>query len=290
MAVPLRIPHDDHRPIGIFDSGVGGLSILREVRRQLPAENLIYVADQGHVPYGPRSIEQVRGFTVEIARWLLDQDAKLIIIACNTASAAGLYPCRETFPDTSFVGMEPAVKPAARDTQSGVIGVIATEATFQGELFASVVGRFAHDVRVEALACPEFVLLAEAGNTDSPDARATIRQCLTPLTEAGIDQLVLGCTHFAFLKDAIQAATGDGVTIVDPSAAIARQAGRVLADRGQRNRNGTPGIVRYYTSGDPARFAETASTLLGARVTDVRPLHWAGDATLLPPVPVERQP
>ncbi|MBN1563788.1 MAG: glutamate racemase, partial [Anaerolineae bacterium] len=211
------------RPIGLMDSGVGGLSILRELRAQLPAENVIYVADQAHVPYGPRSIEQVRAFTFGVVRFLLDQGAKLIVIACNTASAAALYALRESFPAVPFVGMEPAVKPAACDTQSGVIGVIATAATFQGELYASVVGRFAQDVRVETAACPEFVTLAEAGDTDSAAARDAIRRRLSSLLVAGIDQLVLGCTHFPFLADAIRAEIGPGVTLVDPSPAVARQ-------------------------------------------------------------------
>lgn len=252
------------RPIGLLDSGIGGLSILREVRAQLPAEDLIYVADQAHVPYGPRTIDEVRAFTVAIVRYLIDQDVKLIVVACNTASAAALWPLREMFPHMPFVGMEPAVKPAARDTRTGVIGVIATEATFQGELFASVVGRFAQGVRVETRACPEFVRLAESGETDGPATRAAIRRCLSPLVAAGIDQLVLGCTHFPFLKAAIQDEIGPGVTIVDPSAAVARQAGRVLSERGLLNPRRKPGRVTYLTTGDPAAFRAALGVLLGA--------------------------
>ncbi|HEX3054432.1 MAG TPA: aspartate/glutamate racemase family protein, partial [Aggregatilineaceae bacterium] len=125
-------------PIGVLDSGVGGLSVLREIRAQLPHESIIYVADQGHVPYGPRPIEQVRGFVEDIARFLIAEGVKLIVVGCNAASAAALYHLRDTFPQMPFVGMEPAVKPAAQNTKTGVIGVIATEATFQGELYASV--------------------------------------------------------------------------------------------------------------------------------------------------------
>ncbi|NLX09330.1 MAG: glutamate racemase [Chloroflexi bacterium] len=272
------------RPVGLLDSGVGGLSVLREVRAQLPAEDVIYVADQGHVPYGPRSIEQVREFTVKLARFLIAQDAKLIVVACNTASAAALYTLRELFPDVPFVGMEPAVKPAAHETQTGTIGVIATEATFQGELYASVVGRFAQGVEVITAACPEFVLLAEAGETDSPAAHEAIRRRLLPLAEAGIDQLVLGCTHFPFLKPAIQAVLGPGVTVVDPSAAVARQAGRVLEARGLLNPGARPGHVTYYTSGEVAAFRRVLGALLGepvARGADVRAACWTeGDAAL----------
>jgi glutamate racemase len=265
------------RPIGVLDSGVGGLSVLREMRALLPAEHVIYLADQGHVPYGPRSIEEVRAFTVETARFLIGQDAKLVVVACNAASAAALYHLRERFPEMPFVGMEPAVKPAARDTKTGVIGVIATEATFQGELYASVVGRFAQGVSVETRACPEFVRLAEAGETDSPAARAAVQRCLAPLLEAGIDQLVLGCTHFPFLKDAIQAEIGPGVTIVDPSPAVARQVGRVLAERALLTDSADPAHVIYYTSGDPAAFRTTLGALLGAEIAipaDVRAARW----------------
>jgi glutamate racemase len=268
------------RPIGVLDSGVGGLSILRELRAQLPAEDVIYVADQAHIPYGTRPIEQVRAFTVGVAQFLIEQGVKLIVVACNTASAAALYRLRELFPHLPFVGMEPAVKPAARDTRTGVIGVIATETTFQGELYTSVVGRFAQGVRVETRACPEFVQLAEAGDTQSAAAHQAVRQCLQPLLAAGVDQLVLGCTHFPFLKETIQAEAGPGVTIVDPSPAVARQAGRVLEARGALNAPGREGRVIYYTSGQPDRFRAVLGALLGtdcAATADVRPLTWVGE-------------
>ena len=273
-------PALSRRPIGLLDSGVGGLSVLREVRAQLPAEHLLYLADQAHVPYGPRSIEQVRAFTEGIARFLIAQGVKLIVVACNTASAAALHPLRQQFPAMPFVGMEPAVKPAASATRSGVIGVIATETTFQGELFASVVGRFAQGVRVETRACPELVRLAEAGETTSPRARLAVRRCLSPLLDAGIDQLVLGCTHFPFLSEAIQAEAGPGVTIVDPSPAVARQIGRVLRDHGALNPAGAPGAVTCYTTGQPDAFRAVLGTLLGAEfaaLAGVRAAAWDAD-------------
>ncbi|MCZ2096909.1 MAG: glutamate racemase [Anaerolineae bacterium] len=272
-------------PVGVLDSGVGGLSILREIRAQRPAEPLLYVADQAHVPYGPRTIGEVRAFTLAIARFLIAQQAKLIVVACNTASAAALHALRAEFPHIPFVGMEPAVKPAAHDTHNGVIGVIATEATFQGELFASVVGRFAQGVRVETLACPEFVLLAEAGETDTPRAREIIRRRLQPLLDAGIDQLVLGCTHFPFLKGAIQAAVGPGVTIVDPSPAVARQVGRVLDARGPRHSGPDAGRVVACTTGDPDALRSVSRTLLGpdAGAFEICALRWRGGA--LQPAP-----
>ncbi len=274
----------DSRPVGILDSGVGGLSVLREVRRQLPGEDVIFIADQAHVPYGPRPIEDVRAFTVGVTRFLLARGVKLVVVACNTASAAALYSLRAMFPAVPFVGMEPAVKPAARDTRTGVIGVIATETTFQGQLFASVVGRFAQDVRVETQACPEFVLLAERGEVATPAAYAAIRRRLAPLLDAGIDQLVLGCTHFPFLADAIRSVIGPGVTLVDPSPAVARQAGRVLRAREASNGTGAPGTVTYYTSGDVAAFRRTLGALLGAAVAadaDVRAARWTASGELV---------
>ncbi len=273
-------PALSRRPIGLLDSGVGGLSVLREVRAQLPAEHLLYLADQAHVPYGPRSIEQVRAFTEGIARFLIAQGVKLIVVACNTASAAALHPLRQQLPAMPFVGMEPAVKPAASATRSGVIGVIATETTFQGELFASVVGRYAQGVRVETRACPELVRLAEAGETTSPRARLAVRRCLAPLLDAGIDQLVLGCTHFPFLSEAIQAEAGPGVTIVDPSPAVARQIGRVLGEHDALNSAGAPGAVTCYTTGQPDAFRAVLGTLLGAEfaaLAAVRAAAWDAD-------------
>ena len=275
----------DARPIGLLDSGVGGLSILRELRRQLPGEDVVFVADQANVPYGPRTIEQVRAYTFGVVRFLIARGAKLIVVACNTASAAALYPLREAFPAVPFVGMEPAVKPAATATRTGVIGVIATEATFQGELYASVVGRFANDVRVVTQACPEFVTLAETGDVSPDAARAVVHERLHPLLDAGIDQLVLGCTHFPFLKDVIQAEVGPGVTLVDPSAAVARQAGRVLRARRAQNPSGTTGRVTYYTSGDVQAFRRVLGTLLGPALADdadVRPAVWTGAGALIP--------
>ena len=267
----------DPRPLGMLDSGVGGLSILREVRRQLPAEDIVYFADQGHVPYGPRPLEEIRTFTRGITRFFLQFDAKAVVVACNAASAASLHHLRETFPDTPFVGMEPAVKPAARQTRSGVIGVITTKATYQGELFASVVSRFASDIEVVTQVCPDFVTLVEAGQLDSPALRRTAEAYLAPLQEAGIDQLVLGCTHFPFLTPVLQDILGPQVEIVDPGPAIARQTGRIIEDK--QNTPGYVGQVSYYTSGDPLAFRSLARRLLDEPVDDkqVRGVRWEGE-------------
>lgn len=249
--------------IGIFDSGVGGLSVWREIRRALPRHDTLYLADQAHVPYGSRPLEQVRAFTAEIARFLQQEGARVIVLACNTASAAALHPLRATFPSLPFVGMEPAVKPAAENTRTGVVGVIATPATFQGELFASLLERFASDVDVRTQVCPGLVQAVERGELDTPETERLLRGCLAPLLEAGIDELVLGCTHYPFLRPLIRRVVGPRVEIVDPAPAVARQVGRVLTQHHLPGRSGRTIRHLFYTTGDPEAFDAVAERLLG---------------------------
>ena len=272
----------DTRPIGVFDSGIGGLSVLREIRQQLPSEDVLYLADQGHVPYGPRSVQEIRNFVAGITRFFLESDVKAIVIACNTASAASLLHARGQFPEVPFIGMEPAVKPAAENTQSGVIGVIATQVTSQGELFASVVDRFASDVQVVTQVCPEFVTLVEAGDLESQLTHKTAEEYLRPLREAQIDQLVLACTHFSFLVPILQEVIGPQVTIVDPAPAVARQTGRIVEEL--RNSGEYKGKISYFTTGEPDAFFDLSLRLMGEFVTrdQVQQLIWREDCVLNP--------
>jgi glutamate racemase len=205
------------RKIGIFDSGVGGLSVLRQLTGLLPEHSIIYLADQAHVPYGPRTLEEVQAFSFEITRWLLMQHCGEIIVACNTASAAALHKLRKAYPNIPFVGMEPAVKPAAEQTHTGVVGVIATPATFQGELYASVVERFASGVTVLEDTCPGLVEQIEAGNLEGDETRRILEKALFPMLEKGIDTIVMGCTHFPFVIPLIQQITGPNVRVIDPA-------------------------------------------------------------------------
>jgi glutamate racemase len=239
--------------VGIFDSGVGGLSVVREIMAQLPGQPLIYLADQVNAPYGVRSLEEIRELSDGITQFLLEQGAGVIVIACNTASAAALRWLRERHPDVPFVGMEPAVKPAAERTKTRQIGVLATPATFQGELFASLVDRYGADVQVRTQVCPLFVPLVEAGELDSERTRAAVREYVRPLVDAGVDELVLGCTHYPFLMPLIAEVAGPGVEIIDPAPAVARQTGRVLAQRGW-TADGHEAEHRFYTTGDAGRF------------------------------------
>ncbi|HZU87530.1 MAG TPA: glutamate racemase [Anaerolineaceae bacterium] len=260
-------------PIGVFDSGVGGLSVLRAIRAQMPAQKVIYLGDQAHVPYGPRRLEEVRGFSAAVTRFLLSQGARLIVVACNAASAAALHWLRAQFPEVPFVGMEPAVKPAAEQTHTGVVGVLATPATFQGALFASVVERFAQGVTVLQDTCPGLVAQIEAGNTGGEETRRILESALRPMLERGIDTVVLGCTHYPFVIPLIKEIAGPGVRVIDPAPAVARQAGRLLSAHGWLAEGSTPAAPLYYTTGDP-RALETLVLRWMGETGDVRQIVW----------------
>lgn len=264
------------QPIGIFDSGVGGLSVLRAIRALMPSESLLYFADQGHVPYGSRTMAQIRDFSEAITRFLLARNAKLIVVACNTASAAALKYLRQIFPDVGFVGMEPAVKPAAERTQSGSVGVLATPATFQGELYASVVERFANGVVLLQHTCPGLVRQIEQGDLDGSKTRDILENALRPMLDAGIDTVVLGCTHYPFVIPLIQQIVGESVRVIDPAPAVARQAYRLLEATGTRRRKEDRGEIRFYTSGNTSSFQSLLPRLLDES-GQVRGITWIGD-------------
>lgn len=258
MHLPPRL-----RPVGIFDSGVGGLTILQAVRRALPEEDLIFIADQSHVPYGVRPLEEVRSFSVAVLRCLLERSCKLVVVACNTASAAALKHLRTVFPELPIVGMEPAVKPAAETTQSGVVGVLATPATFQGELYASVVEHFASGVKIMQDTCPGLVMQIEAGNLDGAETRTILERALAPMLKAGIDTVVMGCTHYPFVTPLVQEIAGPGVRVIDPSAAVARQTSRLLEAHNLCNdgSSGRQAATIYLTTGAADALRRTLQAL-----------------------------
>ncbi len=261
-------------PIGIFDSGVGGLSVWREVARLLPSEDILYFADSAHLPYGERSLEEVKAFSEGITEFLVDRGAKVVVVACNTASAAALYHLRERF-SIPIVGMEPAVKPAVSLTKKGKIGVIATKATFQGLLFRRLVERFGQGVEIHTRACPGLVEMVEEGLLNGQEAEARVREQLEPLLREGIDVLVLGCTHYPFLRETLEKVVGPGVTIVDPSEAVARQVKRVLEERWLLREGGREGRYTFFTSGEPDRFRKILQMLVGVS-GPVSGVEWAG--------------
>ncbi|MBL7939945.1 MAG: glutamate racemase [Flavobacteriales bacterium] len=268
------------RPIGIFDSGIGGLTVTATIRQALPKERLLYFGDSAHVPYGPRTLEEVRGFSFAITEALLMRGAKVIVIACNTASAAALRPLREHYPDVPFVGMEPAVKPAVEHTRTGVVGVIATVATFQSELYATIVERFAQGVEVLHQPCPGLVKQIEAGEFDTPKTEAMLRGWLEPLLARHIDALVLGCTHYPIVRPLIERIVGPDVRVIDPAPAIARQVQRVLHRDGiEAPANGSGDLV-CYTSGDPDGFSAMMERL-GMAGAPVKQAPWREGSPLL---------
>ena len=255
------------RPIGMFDSGVGGVSILREIRRLLPDETVVYVADRAWAPYGGRELEEVRDRSVAVTDLLLARGAKAIVAACNSASAAALHHLRELHPRVPFVGMEPAVKPAAAVSNGGVVGVLTTAATFQGELYASVVDR--HAVDVEVVEAAAFGLADAIEHGRKGDAASIVRKHVREMRSAGVDTIVLGCTHYGFVADLIAQEAGPGIRIVDPSRAVANQVVRVVRRAGL-NRSGSGGTT-YLATADPLGFADRLYDLVGysSDVSDV---------------------
>jgi glutamate racemase len=253
----------------VLDSGVGGLTILREIQRLLPQYPTLYFADQGHLPYGPRPPEQIRCFVTAIAEFLIAQGATTVVLACNAASAASLLELRERHPEIAFVGMEPAVKPAAEATRSGVIGVLTTQATADGPLYARVLRQYASGKRVLTQVAPELVQMVEQGTQGEPASRQVVARYADALREAGADQLVLACTHFPFLIETLREIIGPGVQIVDPSPAVARQVARVVDQPAPSEQFAS----RYYTSADAGRLRAMLKSLIAVEA-EVETVNW----------------
>ncbi len=270
----------DARPIGIFDSGVGGLSVLRHLRLLLPAEDVLYVADAAWCPYGSKPAGIIRERIAEVVGVLQARGVKLVVVACNSASTVGLADVRRRYPQLTFVGMEPAVKPAVEQTRTRAIGVLATATTAAGESLARLVSRFgrwagaaAEDADAPAgrdncrgvavhVAVPEgLVELVERGAGDSPAAEALLRPIMTRWREAGVDVVVLGCTHYPFARAAVERLAGPGVVIVDPAPAVARQAARVLAAGGALTPSLRAGQTTFLATGEADAFYAIVSRL-----------------------------
>lgn len=251
------------QPIGVFDSGVGGLSVLAELRQALPNEDFLYLADTAHVPYGSRSDEEIRDLTARAVAELCRRGVKAVVVACNTASAFSLthLRARHALP---IIGLVPAVKPAVKATKSGVVGVLATPGTGRGTLLRDVIREFAEPagVRVLTAVSTALVPLVEAGKADSEEARAALRAVLAPVAEAGADQLVLGCTHYPFLRAGIEAEFGSAFTLVDSGAAVARHTRNVLGARGLLREGLRKGSVTYLVTGDPQAARPVFAALL----------------------------
>lgn len=256
------------RTIGVFDSGVGGLSVLHHIREALPEANLIYVADSGHVPYGGRSAAFIEARAMALTRFLLKLEAEAIVIACNTATAAAALPLRKQFSKIPFIGMEPAIKPAVSATRSNVVGVLATVGTLESARFAALLEKYGGKVKVVTQGCPGLVELVERGDLHSVEARRLVERYTRPLLDAGADTFILGCTHYPFLAPLIREVVGEQVTLIDTGAAVARELKRrVDTELPPRVKLGVVGNETFHTSGDVERATRIVSQLWGKAVT-----------------------
>ncbi|MDC0291883.1 glutamate racemase [Verrucomicrobiales bacterium] len=246
--------------IGILDSGLGGLSVLREIRALLPNENLHYIADSAWCPYGPRSFEEIIQRTSFLSDHLIHHGAKAIVIACNSATIAAIGSLRATYP-LPFVGMEPAVKPAAAHTKTGTIGVLATEASLAGEKFHRLVSSHASGVRVITRPCPEFVELVEAGILDGPKAQTAVKFHIDSLLAEGADVLVLGCSHYPFLRPLIERAAGENIEVIDTGSPVSKRLKRILETENLISAENADSKVIIQTTGDLAHLKNLLPTL-----------------------------
>lgn len=266
MASASSGPAAASAPVGLYDSGVGGLSVLAEVRRLMPGEDVIYVADNAYVPYGAKPAHTIATRAYAIADYFLARGAKAIGVACNTATAAAIRLLRERHPDLPIVGIEPAVKPAAALTRSGVIGVLATSGTLASARFADLLRREAPSHTVLLHACPQWVELVEHGPLDDAAAHAMVAAPVQALLAQGADVLVLGCTHFPFLMNHVRSCAGPSVAVLETGQAFARQMQRKLREGGMLAPEGGEGSVSLVASGDTEGLAGRAKALLGLSV------------------------
>jgi glutamate racemase len=252
-------------PIGVFDSGAGGLTIVSALRKELPQEDFIYLGDTFNCPYGTRSDAEIIDLTIQANRFLIEQGVKLIVVACNTASQAALNALRVTF-DVPFIGVVPAVKPAARATKKGRIGVAATSQAAKAAYLHQLIDDFAEGIEVYAVGCPELVTLVEQGKLQGPDVEETLYHALEPLLRKEIDVLVLGCTHFPALRPTIEQVVGKNIQVIDSGTAIARRTHAVLEAEGLTHpyrEEHEQGELAVFCSGDAEAFSDVASKILG---------------------------
>ena len=251
--------------IGIFDSGIGGLSVFREIRKVLPEQSYVYYSDNAHCPYGEKTREYIIDRARAITRFLLEKGCEIIVVACNTATAAAIATLREEFP-VKFIGMEPAIKPAAQATKTGVVGVLATAGTLKATKYIDTRARWAQNVRIVEHIGQGFVELVEKGTTTGPEADSTVRTSLMPLLDAGADMIVLGCTHYPFLSETISKVASEAypernIEIIDPAPAVARHLIEVMTEEGISEKAPNGFAMELHASGDPATLLTTYNRL-----------------------------
>ena len=265
-------PTGDQRPIGIMDSGTGGLTVLRAIRERLRQESTVYVADLMHFPYGPRYPEEVRGFAFDIIRYLESRDVKLVVIACNTATAAALNQAREVF-DVPIVGViSPGAQAAVEATNRGLVAVISTMGTKNSQEYLHAIKEIDPTVGVYQKACPELVELVESGQADSPAAEAALKRDLDEIVQLGADVLVLGCTHYPLLKPAIRRIYPDSFQLLDSAETTAAKVEKLL-DRARMRADGGKPVHEILTTAHSDRLQEVSQILFGQAVKDVREVN-----------------
>lgn len=247
-------------PVGVFDSGLGGLSVLGEIRSLLPAEQLIYIADGAYVPYGEKTSEEIIQRSLLLSEYLLDHGAKALVVACNTATAAAIEVLRQRWPNLVLVGMEPAVKPAAKLSQSGKIGVLATTGTIRSAKFAALLDRYSSQVQIITQPCPGLVEQIEAGELDTAATRKLLQEYVSPLLAQGCDALILGCTHYPFIKPLLKQLLPTEVAVIDTGLAVARRLRQLLQEYALLASSRTM-ADSFYTTGDLAAMQKTLPLL-----------------------------
>lgn len=261
------------QPIGFFDSGEGGLTVARVVAGLLPGENLIYACDTARFPYGPRPLPEVRRYLLKFAEFFAAQGCKLVVVACNTATAAALDLLDSQSLPVPVIGVvHPGSRAAAAVSRSGRIGVAATQGTCDSGIYPRLIRAARPDVTVLQEPCPILVIRAEEGVISGPAVRAEVARCLSPLLQAGVDTLVLGCTHFPHMQSVIAEVAGPGVVLVDPGVATGREVAAWLAERGLVNPS-AQGTRTFFTTGDPERFVEVAGRLWPGGVSGARQIR-----------------
>lgn len=273
---PQRAVPSDDRPVGVFDSGVGGLSVLRAIRRELPGEDLIYVADSAFAPYGDRPEAFIEARSIAVVDFLVGLDVKALVVACNTATGVAVHVLRARY-RMPIVAMEPALKPAVAQTKTGVVGVLATTRTLASPKFLKLIEAHGRGARVLTKAAAGLAMQVERGEFDTSETRSLVRNYVQPLVDAGADTLVLGCTHYPFLRSIIAEVAGPDVALIDPAVPVAKELRRRLEGGGLRSGRGTRGQVRFFSSASAEQVGEVISQL------------WAEPVRVMP-LPLESVP
>lgn len=254
-------------PIGVFDSGVGGISVLKHIRELMPHENLIYVADSKHAPYGNQTPEFIQARSFQLAEFLLNQGVKALVVACNTATAAAVTGLRERYSELLIIGMEPAVKPAVAATKTGVVGVLATSGTLKSAQFAALLEHYGQGVQVVTQACVGLVECVEKGELTSASTRALLKRYVQPLLEAKADTIVLGCTHYPFVRPLIEDLVGKDVVLIDTGAAVAKHLKHRLQENELLSALGEVGSVSFWSNNEGVNTEKVISALWGDQVS-----------------------